>query len=305
LKIVSLPFIMQRFAAAALALLPRLLAGQEAAGTQLWRLTAATIPTPTALVTGGTAGWWNPAQTDGGTLVALELVQTPPTIGASGFIAAVRARLSATHRVGLAYGRMGIDDLVSTTLSPEPSGEGIDYYTQTARALWSADVAGTTLGAALSYTQTRLDVDQREGLTLDFGFRGNFGDRLVLAASTHFLGHAAGDASQDIYAATQLRLWRGELWTGSGPALVHARYGIVFGNEFAVDHQIGAGLDVAGTFTADVLIVAEGGYGVTNWRPVAGVQFRIGRYRVVFAGDAGPRQLGAAYRVGLETRLSR
>jgi hypothetical protein len=271
----------------------------------LWRLAAATIPTPTALVTGGTAGWWNPAQANAGSLVALELIQTPVTIGASGFLTAVRVRLSATHRVGLAYGRMSIKDLVRTTLSPEASGAEIDYYTQTARATWASDIAGGTLGAALSYHQTRLDVAQAERVTLDVGLRRAFGDRVLFAASTHFLSQGTADASQDVYAAGQVRLWRGELWAGSGPALVHARYGIVFGNELAVDHQIGAGLEVGGMFTADVLVVGEGGYGETNWRPVAGVQLRIGRYRVLFAGDAGPRQLGAAYRVGLEARLRR
>ena len=86
---------------------------------------------------------------------------------------------------------------------------------------------------------------------------------------------------------------------------MHARYGIGFGHGYEVDHQIGAGLKIGDAFTADVLAVAEGGYGDTNWRPVAGVQLRLGRYRVLFSGDGGPFQIGVGYRVGLEVRLGR
>jgi hypothetical protein len=62
---------------------------------------------------------------------------------------------------------------------------------------------------------------------------------------------------------------------------------------------------VGGAFTSDLMLVREGGYGDGNWRPVAGIQLRVGRYRVLFSGDAGPRRVGAAYRVGLEARLRR
>jgi hypothetical protein len=293
---------MQRFAVLALALGPRLLAGQEAAGTQLWRLAGATVPTPPALAAGGTAGWWTPAQPERASIVALELVQTPATVGAAGFVASLRAGLGRTHVVGVAYGRMAVSDLVRTTLSPDPNGAAIPYYTQAARALWSFGAAGTTFGAALAYHQTRLDDARGERVTLDIAARRDFGGRLTLAATTHFLGAVASDAAQDVFAAAQLRLWRGELWTGSGQAVVHARYGIAFGHEFAADHQLAAGLEVGNAFNADVMLVREGGYGVASWRPVAGLQLRVGRYRVLFSGDAGPRRLGAAYRVGLEAR---
>jgi len=296
---------MQRFAAIALALVPRLLAAQDEAGAQLWRLAAATVPTPTALASGWTAVWWNPAQFDAGSFVALELVQTPVSVGASGFVTAVGARLHARHRVSLAYGRMSISDLVRTSLSPEAIGTGIPYTSQVGRLAWAGEVGGTTLGAALSYGQSRLDEMESDRFSVDVGLRRAFGNRVLIAASTHFLGHLASDASQDVYAAIEVRLWRGELWKESGQSDVFARYGAAFGHGYDVDHQIGAGVNVGGAFSADVLIVAEGGYGDTQWRPVAGVHLRLGRYRVLFSGDAGPRQLGAAYRVGLEARLRR
>ncbi len=296
---------MQRVAVLVLALAPAALPAQEAAGVQLWRLVAATIPTPPALAIGGAAGWWTPAQAEPASMVALELVQTPAVARAAGFVAATRLRVSARHRVGLSYGRMGMSDLVRTSLSPDPDGGGIDYYTHSARALWAGEVGGATLGAAVAWHETRLDDARAARWTLDLGARRTIGDRVVLAAATHFLGRVASNPAQDLYAAVQVRVWRGELWTGSGSASVHARYGLAFGNGFDADHQIGAGLEVGGAFTADLLLAREGGYGVAAWRPVAGVQLRIGRYRVVFAGDAAPRGVGAAYRVGLEARLRR
>ena len=296
---------MQRFAAIALALVPGVLAGQDEAATQLWRVASATIPTPTALVSGGTAAWWNPAQFDAGSLVALEFYQTPASVGASGFVSVLRLRLHPRHRVGLSYGRMNIDDLVRTTLSPVAVGNGVPYYSHVARLSWAGEVLSTTLGAALSYHQAGLDDVQSDRFTVDLGLRRSIGDRVVLAAATHFLGSLSSDAAQDIYAALQVRLWRGELWNGSGRTDVHARYGIGFGHGYEVDHQIGAGLKIGDAFTADVLAVAEGGYGDTNWRPVAGVQLRLGRYRVLFSGDGGPFQIGVGYRVGLEVRLGR
>ena len=294
---------MQRFAALALAVIPGVLAGQDDAAAHLWRVASSTIPTPTALVSGGTAAWWNPAQFDAGSLVALEFYQTPANIGASGFVAALRLRLHPRHRVGLSYGRMSIDDLVRTTLSPVATGTGIPYYSHVARLSWAGEVLQTTLGAALSYHQAGLDDLLSERFTFDLGLRRSFGDRLTLAATTHFLESFSSDAAQDIYAALQFRLWRGELWTGSGRTDVHARYGVGFGHGYELDHQIGAGMTIGEAFTADLLVVAEGGFGETHWRPVAGVQLRLGRYRVLFSGDAGPYDIGAGYRVGLEVRL--
>jgi hypothetical protein len=294
---------MQRIAMLLLALAPRLLPGQDAAGRQLWRLAAATVPVPRALATGGTAAWWTPAQSDAVSLVALEVIQTPATAGASGFLAAARLRVSDAHRFGLTYGRMAIGDLVRTTLSPDPDGTGIDYYTHTARASWAGDASGTTVGAAVAYHETRLDDARADRWTLDFGLRRALGRRLVLGAATHFLGLWGADPAHDVYGAVQVLVWHGELWPGSGRAVVHARYGVTFSTGLNADHQIGTGLEVGGAFAADLLLEREGGYGVARWRPVAGVQLRVGRYRVLFSGNAGPPGFGAAYRVGLEARL--
>lgn len=294
---------MQSLAIALLVMLaPATALAQEAAGTQLWRLAAATIPLPPALATGGAAGFWNPAQPESFSVVALELIQTPATVGASGFVSAVRLRVGHAGRVGLSYARMSLGDLVRTTLSPDPDGARVQYFTHTGRAQWARRFGHTTLGAAVAFHDTRLDDRDHQRWTFDVGVRHALGDRLEIAAATHSFSHFGSNAAQDIYGAVQLLLWRGELWSGSGRAMVFARYGVVVGNGFGMDQHIGTGLDVGGTFVADVLVVREGGYGIPSWRPVAGVQVKIGHYRVLFAGDAGPRDVGAAYRVGLELR---
>lgn len=281
---------------------PRLLAAQDAAGTELWRLAGGTVPVPFALAT-GVAGLWNPAQPESLSVAALELIQTPATIGAAGFLGGVRVRVGRLGRFGLAYGRMSMRDLVRTTLSPDPDGAPVQYYTQTARAHWSRGYGRATIGAALAFHETRLDVNTRSRTTFDIGARYAVGAHLLLAAATHFFSRLAADPSQDVFGAAEVRLWRGELWAGSGPATVRARYGISAANGRGVDHHVGTGVDIGGAFAADVQAVREAGYSGVAWRPVVGVQFRVGRYRIVFAGDAGPRQVGTAYRVGLEARL--
>jgi hypothetical protein len=295
--------LMQSIAIALLVTLtPAAALAQEAAGAQLWRLAAGTVPVPPALVTGGAAGLWNPAQPESLSIVALEVIQTAATVGAAGFVAALRIRVKKVGRLGVSYGRMSLGDLVRTTLSPDPDGAPVQYYTHTGRASWARTMGGTTLGAAVAFHETRLDDTHNHRWTFDVGGRQSIGDRIELAAATHFFSHVGANAAQDVYGGVQLRLWRGELWAGSGRATVHARYGFAVGNRYGVDQHIGTGLDVGGVFAADLLVVREGGYGVASWRPVAGVRLRIGRYRVLFAGDAGPRQVGAAYRVGLEVR---
>lgn len=292
---------MQHLVLAALVALPATLGAQEAAGTQLWRVAAGTLPLPPALATGASA-WWNPAQPNGLTAFSLELIQTPATIGASGFLAGTRVSIPRLGRFGVAYGRMALDDLVRTSLSPDPDGAPVSYFTHAGRVHWSRELGRTTVGAAVAYHATTLDTWSHDRWTFDVGARRTVGDRVTLAAATHFFSRLGTDPAQDIYGALQIRLWQGELWSGGGRASVHARYGIALGNSFSADHQIGTGLDIGGAFAADLLVVREGAYGVASWRPVAGIQIRIGRYRVVFAGDAGPRSVGAAYRVGLEAR---
>jgi len=297
---------MQRISLLLAGFAPAALWGQQDAGTELWRVAATTLSLPPALGTGGAAAFWNPAQpaiAERASL-ALEVIQTAPTVGASGVLASVRLRVRPLGQVGLVYGRMGIGDLVRTSLSPDPDPGTIPYYTQTLGATWGMALGGggTALGATLAYQDTRLDAAQSNRWTLDVGARRNFADVVTLAAATHFFSRfATGDAAQELYGGLEVRVWQGPLW-GSRAAL-RGRYGIATAHGFSTDHQFGAGFELGPQFGCDLVVEREGSYGQPGWRAVTGVRVGVGRYRVSFARDFGVNDVGAAYRVGLEGRV--
>src|SRR2546430_6406949 len=129
---------MQRISLLLAGFAPAALWAQRAAGTELWRVAATTLPLPPALGTGGAAAFWNPAQPaiPERASLALELIETAPTVGASGVLTTARVRVRPLGQVGFVYGRMGIGDLVRTSLSPDPDPGTIAYYTQTLGATW-------------------------------------------------------------------------------------------------------------------------------------------------------------------------
>ncbi len=297
---------MQRICRALLTLVPGVLGAQQSAGTDLWRIAATTLAVPQALATGGAAAFWNPAQPAGAerASVALEAIETAPTVGARGVLITARARVRRIGRVGLVFGSMSIGDLVRTSLSPDPDPGGIPYYTATIGANWATTAGATTLGATLAHQDTQLDVMHAQRWTLDVGARRALTGAVSVAAATHFLSRlAAADPAQDAYAGIDIRVWRGPLWEGGSTGAIHARYGLAFGHGFTADHQFGAGFEVGSEFSADILVVREGSYGDGGWRPVGGVRVAIGRYHISVARDAALNDVGAAYRVGFEGRL--
>src|SRR5439155_487681 len=195
---------MQRISLLLAGFAPAALWAQRAAGTELWRVAATTLPLPPALGTGGAAAFWNPAQPaiPERASLALEVIETAPTVGASGVLTTARVRVRPLGQVGFVYGRMGIGDLVRTSLSPDPDPGTIAYYTQTLGATWGMALGrgGTALGATVAYQQTHLDAAQSNRWTLDVGARRTFSDAVKLATATHFLSRlATGDESEELY----------------------------------------------------------------------------------------------------------
>jgi len=297
---------MQRISLLLAGFAPAALWAQRAAGTELWRVAATTLPLPPALGTGGAAAFWNPAQPaiPERASLALEVIETAPTVGASGVLTTARVRVRPLGQVGFVYGRMGIGDLVRTSLSPDPDPGTIAYYTQTLGATWGMALGrgGTALGATVAYQQTHLDAAQSNRWTLDVGARRTFSDAVTLATATHFFSRfATGDASQELYGGLEVRVWHGPLW--GTPGVVRGRYGIATAHGFAADHQFGAGFELGPQFGCDLVVAREGSYAQAGWRMVIGVRVGVGRYRVSFARDFGVNDIGAAYRVGLEGRV--
>jgi hypothetical protein len=279
------------------------LPAQSAPGAELWRVAAATLPLPPALTTGATASFWNPAQSLGATgQVGLDLIQGADAVGASGVMAGVRLRVKRVGSLGLVYGRMGLSDLVRTSDSPDPTGASIPFYDQALKMVWSATLHGFTAGAGLVYHETRFDGATIDRWGLELGLVQQVGSRLRLAASAPGLRRVGSDPAQDLHAGVEFLVWRGALWQGA-PGAVRMRYGLSGGHPGAIDHQFGAGLEVGQVVSVDAELAREGTYGNPVWRPVAGLQVAVGRYRVMFARDGGVSDVGAAYRVGLQVRL--
>lgn len=279
---------------------------QQATGTTLWRVAATTLATPPALSVGPAAALWNPAQTEDSARVqlAVEAIQTPAAVDATGLIAAVRARAGRIGQVGFLYGRVGLSDVTQTVDSPDPTGASIPIYTFALGTTWSRMFGGTSVGAMLAYQETRLDLSRATRWTMDVGASRWFGDdRLRVAAATHFFSSlSTNDPSQDVYAGVEARLWRSAGTTNN--TVIRGRYGIAFGHGFAADHQFGLGVELSKAFAFDAMVVREGGYGNgAEWRPVAGMRLAIGKYRITLTRDGGVNDLGSAYRVGVDVRF--
>lgn len=281
----------------------RALAAQAGAGSELWRLAAATIPVPAALATGVVASYWNPAQASAGRgQIGLDLIQTPVAVGATGLIGGVRASVASLGTLGFVYGRMGLGNLVRTIDSPDPAGSTIPFYSQSAGLTWARAFAATTVGTALTYHDTRLDDTHTHRWTLDLGVtRSLWQDKIRVAAGTRGLRRLGSDAAQDVNLGLQIRAWRGTLWGTTSGTLV-ARYGFAFGHPGGADHQLGAGLDVGAVVSCDAIVARESSYGNVAWRSAAGIRIAVGRYRLSLSRDGGVSDLGSTFRVGLEAR---
>jgi len=288
----------------AVAIPTRNLRGQAAAGTELWRLAAATVPLPAALATGAAASYWNPAQGMAGPgQIGLDLIQTPAAVGATGLIGAIRLPLARVGTVGFVFARMGLGDLQRTSESPDPDGATIPFYAQSASTTWAREFGTASLGAALTYHDTRFDGARIDRWSLDLGVTESLlSNRLRLAAGTRGLRRLGNDPAQDVNLGIEFRAWRGTLWGTTAGALV-TRYGLAFGHPGGADHQLGAGLEVGTSLWFDAIVAREASYGNAAWRSAAGVRIAVGRYRLSFARDGGVSDLGSTFRVGLEARL--
>ncbi len=294
---------MQRIGWLAVALLPATLVAQQEAGTELWRLAATTLPAPPALARGAAAVLWNPAQPlarHGA--VAVDAIETPAAIGASGVLAVVRVR-AVGGALGFVYGRMELGDLVRTTVSPDPTGEAIPFYTQTAGVSYARGTGATIVGASALLHDTRLDGQQTSRLTFDVGVARALGSAVRLAAATHFFSALSTTrAAQELYAGAEVRVWHGPLW-GAQHARFDASYGVTFARGSSADHYLGGRLSFEDRLAAELVLVREQSYCCAALRGTAGIDLGIGRYRLRLARDTGVQDLGSAVRVGLEARL--
>src|SRR6266446_6734287 len=85
-------------------------AGQQAAGTTLWRVAATTLASPPAMALGPPAAFWDSAQNEDSARLELagEAIQTPAAVDASCLITTVRFPVRSIGPFGLLYGRVGL-----------------------------------------------------------------------------------------------------------------------------------------------------------------------------------------------------
>ncbi|HXV91272.1 MAG TPA: hypothetical protein VD707_07875 [Gemmatimonadales bacterium] len=291
----------RRFLALVLAT-PRLVTAQGDAGTALWRVAGQTLAVPPALAQGTAAVFWNPAQPAPARLaVALDGVQGATAIGATGVVAAARARLGPIGAVGVLYGQMQISDLVRTSTSPIPDPGVIAYHTRVVGVTWARAVGRATLGATAARHGTALDEDDQGRWTLDLGAAVPIGSRVRVAGATHFFSRLdAADPAQDVYLGVEVLAWRGVPWDGAPEASVQARYGTAVAHGFTADQHVGVGFALGHVVTVDLLASYEGGYAAGGWQPVAAIGFQVSDYRLAVAANPGAAGLGPAFRVGLD-----
>lgn len=294
---------MQRIGWLAVVLLPATLVAQQEASTELWRLAATTLPAAPALARGAVAVLWNPAQPLAGHgALAVDAIETPSSIGASGVLAVMRVR-AAGGALGFVYGRMQLGDLVRTTVSPDPLGEAIPFYTQTGGVTYARGTGATTVGVSALVHDTKLDGRRASRVTLDVGVARTLGPAVRFAAATHFFSAVSTtNPAQELYAGVEVRVWHGALW-GAQRARFDASYGIAFARGAAADHYFGGRLAFDDRLAAELVLVREQSYCCSAVRGTAGIDLGIGRYRLRLARDTGVQDLGSAFRVGIEARL--
>ena len=296
---------LQRMVALTLSLVPRVLGAQTDPGASLWRLAGQTLAQPAALVSGGAATFWNPAQVpDARAAVALEAISGAEQIGATGMLATARLRTGRLGGFALVAGRMQLEDIAPTSASPTPDAGSIPFFTHMLGASWGRRFGRTTVGVTAAVRETKLDVEHDSRATLDFGVDVPIGAVVRLAAATHALSSFDADApDQDLFLGGEVVVWRGQPWTDAPTSALRVRYGAAGAHGFGWDQQLGAGFTLGEMASVDILASHEGGWAGGGWMPVAAVGIAMGAYRLQFAANGGAEGLGTALRVALEARF--
>lgn len=285
---------------------PGTIAGQAPPSAGLWRVAAASLTAPAALVDGATAPFWNPAAASPANLGAgVQILETSEVLGLRGLLAAVTKSLGRHAQVGLVFGRMDVRDLVRTTTSPNSVGGSIPVYDQMVGGRVRATLTGVDVGALVRVHDARFDVVRESGFTLDLGVRVAPTSRLVLAAATHFLPADLSErANTDYYAGAEYLLTRG-IRIADLPTRVSGRYGASIRASGDVEHTLGVAATFADHVRIEGAVVRELAFGDAAWRPGFGLDVHIGRYAITFARALGINDVGGTYRFGVDVAFIR
>jgi hypothetical protein len=296
------------------AVLPVILAGlfpvgakaQAPQSAELWRLSGASLALPASLERGSAAVFWNPAAADLSRRLAggIELTQTPDVIGVAGFLGGLHYRLRPGLAAMVLVGRVDIDDIVRTTTSATSDLGTIPIYEQMAGVGTVLALGPAQAGVLLRGHDARFDAVRESGITVDAGVRLALHRRLTVGGASHFfpLDLVSRDLTDYFLGADFLLGTRPLL---GGAARFHARYGATHRETTGTDHGVGLGFLFEDQLGADAILVRERGYVESVWRPVLGLALRVGRYLIRVSRGSGLNDIGATYRVGLESAILR
>jgi hypothetical protein len=202
--------------------------------------------------------------------------------------------------IGISGGRVDVRDLVRTTSSPASVGT-IPVYEQFVGLAGQYQIRGLAVGGLLRLHDARFDLERDHGFTFDLGARFRASSRLVVAAATHFLAiELGGRETTDYYAGVEY-LATPSYSIGGVSAQILVRYGATYSAAERIEHTFGGGLDIGGHFRFDASLVREASYQYAGWRPTMAVSVRVGKYQLGLARSNGLNDLGATYRIGLDT----
>ncbi|HWP39183.1 MAG TPA: hypothetical protein VNL18_16670 [Gemmatimonadales bacterium] len=295
-----------RFLALILALPAIPAAGQAPPSADLWRLSASSLSGPASLERGPAAAFWNPAAPDLSRRfsVGAELTQTPDVIGVAGFVGAVHYRLRPGLAATALVARVDLDDIVRTTTSATSDLGTIPIYAQLVGVGVVVAAGSMQAGALVRGHDARFDALRESGVTVDAGARIALHKRLTVAGATHFLPvNLKSRDLTDYYLGADFLVTSRRMF--GGITHFHLRYGATHREATGTDHGVGLGLRFNDDLGVEVSVVREDGIVESAMRPVVGLALRVGRYLIRAGRAAGLNDIGASYRIGLESDILR
>jgi hypothetical protein len=268
-----------------------LLAAQPASGQRLleeWRVRS--TAGPDALVPGGAAVFWNPAQVvvaGRGEVVVLDL-RAPRITGIRGLAAAAAVALDERTTLALGYEHIGVDGVERTTTSPD-GGSIIDLAENRVGIAASHVVNGRTrVGALVQYTRLPEVAAEASVMALGAGIVYRPLERVPLELTG--MGVTEGDAA---HWAAGVEFASGERWPDWRARL---QYGAA-GGELAPGstHRVAAAGEWRRQVELTVGLASEPDGASRSLEPVVGAEIRLHRYRLGVVREQLPNEFGAAY----------
>src|SRR5687767_3581375 len=284
------------FALAIAALIPAVVGAQRVPGRDLLQFPLAALDRPSGLGTDLADGLGNPA-----TLVSLAgarlrvgaaALQTPEAQAVSAQLLAAAHSLSERIVVGVSAARWAVDDIASTTTSPDASDGDVNYST----AMLSLSAArrntrNVSVGLALRARTGSIGGARRTAVAVDGGVLVDslWGDARIGVASFLWRPAQTGDERTTLHVAGDLRVW-------GTSEMRQARAGVSVDftePDERLEFLFASGRQ--GPLAVRLGLARTVRWENGPWRARLGVGFHYDKYVVALAREEGAHGLGAIY----------